>query len=572
MAENIKLNKNSSDNSQGWLNHLIHKKDVLLIFCLAVILCYFLPYIFLGKNFPLTIHDNLDSNVVWAKLVLENGHYFKLDGVEIDNIMNGLPQSSICGSIDISFVFLKLFGFYWGYVANKIIMAFVAFFGMYFLLKNHFIRGEKDRLIQFGVALIFAILPFWSFTLSVAGLPLLLNVFLNLRNGHVKGIYWVIILLMSFYSSLIFSGFFFLIVVTVVFVYDTIKVKMINKPFLLAIVLLSAGYILSHISLAYSFFNKSGGVTHRVEITKVPTALMESFNRAKTIFINGHYHAHSIHLFIIPAVIICLFLVWKSGKMYKKFLLIFLFIVLTSLFYGFLNLDVLSPFFNKVSSVFPVQLQRFHTLHPMFWCVLFGVSLSVMAEKLKFGKYIACTLFLIQFVYVILHHEVIVNRAQPTYSAFYAEEQFTEIKKLIGKDLSSFRVISVGMHPAVALYNGFYTLDGYCANYPLQYKHEFRKVIASELEKNYEIRSYFDNWGSRCYAFSAELGKNYMFGKKSDKKLNLLDYDTKQFKKMGGEYIISALEIDTIANKQYVLRGIFENKTSYWKIYLYGIV
>ena len=127
------------------------------------------------------------------------------------------------------------------------------------------------------------------------------------------------------------------------------------------------------------------------------------------------------------------------------------------------------------------------------------------------------------------------------------------------------------MHPAVSLYNNFYTLDGYCANYPLTYKHEFRKIIAGELSKDYEIKSYFDDWGSRCYAFSAELGRSYLFGKNSKKKIDHLDYDTSAFKTMGGQYIISALEIDTLTNKNYNLCKVFENKQSYWKIYLYKV-
>lgn len=42
--------------------------------------------------------------------------------------------------------------------------------------------------------------------------------------------------------------------------------------------------------------------------------------------------------------------------------------------------------------------------------------------------------------------------------------------------------------------HGFYTVDGYSNNYPLEYKHRFREVIAAELEKNEEVRVYFDLW------------------------------------------------------------------------------
>ena len=57
--------------------------------------------------------------------------------------------------------------------------------------------------------------------------------------------------------------------------------------------------------------------------------------------------------------------------------------------------------------------------------------------------------------------------------------------------------------------HGFYTVDGYSNNYPLEYKHRFREVIAPEIEKNEEVRVYFDTWGNRCYLFNSITG-NYM--------------------------------------------------------------
>ena len=50
----------------------------------------------------------------------------------------------------------------------------------------------------------------------------------------------------------------------------------------------------------------------------------------------------------------------------------------------------------------------------------------------------------------------------------------------------------------IAMYNGFNTLDGYVTDYKKSYK-VFRKIIEKELEKACLWRSYFDNWGGRCY-------------------------------------------------------------------------
>ena len=88
--------------------------------------------------------------------------------------------------------------------------------------------------------------------------------------------------------------------------------------------------------------------------------------------------------------------------------------------------------------------------------------------------------------YRVIHHT-------PTFQEFYAEELFQEIDQFIGLPKSSYRVASIGLHPAVSQYNGFYTLDTYNNFYPLTYKYEFRKIITKELEKSGVLRRYLTN-------------------------------------------------------------------------------
>ena len=102
-----------------------------------------------------------------------------------------------------------------------------------------------------------------------------------------------------------------------------------------------------------------------------------------------------------------------------------------------------------------------------------------------------------------------------------------------------YRVASIGLHPAIAQYNGFYTLDSYNNFYPLSYKYEFRKIIEKELEKNKTIRIYFDEWGGRCYLFTDELGKHYMFKKSSKKKLKKVQFNLNHLKKWVALYLFS---------------------------------
>lgn len=156
---------------------------------------------------------------------------------------------------------------------------------------------------------------------------------------------------------------------------------------------------------------------------------------------------------------------------------------------------------------------------------------------------------------------------------FYAEDVFEQIDEFIGVDKSEYRTVSLGITPAAALYNGFYCLDGYSNFYPLQYKHEFREIIAEELSKSEELRVYFDAWGNRCYLFNGETGNFMMIPGVNGGSFEHLDLNTSKLYEMGGRYIFSALPIDNAADMNLVLLRDepFETETSYYSIWLYEI-
>jgi hypothetical protein len=100
----------------------------------------------------------------------------------------------------------------------------------------------------------------------------------------------------------------------------------------------------------------------------------------------------------------------------------------------------------------------------------------------------------------------------------------------------------------VAYYNKFTTVGGYWPLYPLEYKHRFRRVIAGELEKSETLRAYFDEWGNRCYLFSAELGRDlYVTKQEGPKRIRRLDIDTRALADLGTCCVLSAVTIDNAA-------------------------
>src|SRR5699024_11566111 len=96
------------------------------------------------------------------------------------------PRSALQSAFDGVVWLYVLFEPFTAYTINQTIMRFVAFLGMFLLLKHHVIKQDHKRIITIGVDLGFALLHFWpSGALSIAGLPFALIIFLFFIN---KGI------------------------------------------------------------------------------------------------------------------------------------------------------------------------------------------------------------------------------------------------------------------------------------------------------------------------------------------------------------------------------------------------
>ncbi|NAS12860.1 DUF6044 family protein [Poritiphilus flavus] len=549
------------------MSTFFNKATVKYGIALGVIFLYHLPYLIYWDNAPITIHDNLDSTFAWVKVLLDSGMLFSSPNEPVLQVLNGLPKFAFYGSYDLGLLWFALFGMYGGLVVNKIVMSVVGFFGMFLLLKKHLLPENTPELIPWGTAVLFSILPFWSFTLSVSGIPLACYAFMEIRQGERSAVNWVILFLFAFYSSLILSGLFLLLVLAFILVYDLIRQRKINFRFLYAIIFLGLMYAISHFPLVYSFFFKGDFVSHRTAFDLKTRTLSESLEQLDAIFRFGQYHAHSLHTYLlIPIVGVLIFLIIKRQPL-KRYLLLFLFIVITSLLYAVLRWELAASFFNKIAQILPIQLQRFHFLHPMAWYILLALALSVIVRWQRLGKVLIIAILGFQFLFIVDKHEIRTESGQPSFKQFFAESLFQEVREFIPEAAEDYRVISVGIHPSISHYNGFYTLDGYFPNYPLEYKNDFRRIIAKELAKDTYLTYYFDHWGSRCYAFNQTLRRDHL--NPTPRKIRNLEYDYKALAEMGGKYLLSSAEVDPENNREVKLLKVFEHPDSYWTIYLY---
>src|SRR5690606_17701933 len=292
-------------------------------------------------------------------------------------------------------------------------------------------------------------------------------------------------------------------------------------------------------------------------------------------YIFAHNQDRSVHeMVILPLAIFCLIyvIVKKQWKNEKLFIGIHIANFAVSVWYAFWWWEAWTPLKEKVNLLTTFNFSRFHYFSVIFVYILFALSLLMLWRWGKWGKRIAIICLGLQFLALVPYNEQVVYHNAPSYKEFFAEEQFTEIKEYIGKPVEDYRVVSIGIHPDIAQYNGFYTLDTYANIYPLTYKHEFRKIIEPELEKNKTLRNYYDYWGGRVYIFVDELGKKYEYKKDSDKVVENLNLNTDQLKKMGGEYIISSVPILNAVENNLQLEKEFDHEDSVWKIYLYKVM
>jgi hypothetical protein len=546
-----------------------------LLLALGVIALYVSPLFILGENAHIRVHDNLDSNIAWYKVLAESGQITGPLDAKIPQIANGELSRNALGSELTGIVWLHaFFPTMIAYALSQTITRVVAFVGMYLLLKTHILPERRWMAVRIGVALAFSLTLFWpSGMLSTLGMPLALWAFLNIRKGERSWKNYAVLTLLPLYSSFVLGFFFFLAAMGALWLLDVLRGKGWNIRFFASIAYMTLLYLLVEYRLVYSFLWEDEP-TSRDEYFHARLTFWHCVRLTWKNFILGHHHVMTEHtFFILPVWFIALFIVFAKRRWKEERLFLFLFGLnfALSAWYAFWFYKGWLPLTERFHFLDTFNFARFHFLRPLIIYVQFALALKIVWQYSGKGKTWAKRLLAAQMILVFFINEEIVFRYEPTVKQFYAEEQFQQIKQYIGLPVSDYRVVSIGIHPAIAQYNGFYTLDTYNNFYPLSYKYEFRKIIERELAKSKTIRTYFDEWGGRCYIFTAELGKRYMFTKQSKKRLKNLQLNTEQLKKMGGRYIFSAVPIDNAAENRLTLERVFTSDESAWTIYLYKV-
>ena len=556
-------------------------------------------------------------NVSEIKILKNDGLLFNFsNNTIVPQVMNGLPKNCFNEkSFSIVTVIFYLFPMFWAYIINSFIARVIGFIGIYLLLKKyvfnrlsipdshlatpktHLLTPNSQllaSLLSSALALSFALLPFYTiYGLSSTGIPLLVYCILNVLNSrHVIASYFYIVLF-PFYSSLVLVGYTIIILLGLIMIYFIINKDRRYIQLFKIIAVLSVLYLISEVNLLNQFLLNRSFVTHRLAMgVQEHYNLKTAISKSVLIFLNGHYHAPSSQFFIIIFLFASSLIAFKSIVRDRLIMFYLLFLVAASLIFGLYNWDVFIIIKHRIPLMNMFQFDRFYFLFSVIWYLLAGlIILKLIESNIKRVNILIFSFIILNFIFVLYSNKELyenvhnllsrtkgsqlptpnsrLNKKFITYREFYSEDLFQAVKQKIGLCQENFRVVSLGIYPAVAQYNGFYTLDSYSNNYEKTYKEKFRKVIAAELDKSPLLKNYFDNWGSRCYIYSSELGLNFFITDHTV--VRNLDLNIQALKQLNCKYIISAVEIMNASQLKLYFVDKFNNNNSPLTVYLYQI-
>lgn len=559
-----------------------------IIFGLLFALLYELPFIVLGEDSHIYITDNLDAMVSCFLRMVQNNQIFDFQST-IPQLMNGLPRVFIANGINISVFWYIFFKPFTAYVLNDFAVHWIAYTGMHLLLKQH--TKLSNNLLIIGISAAWSFIPFLSiYGISSAGQPLLAYAFLNLKENKLKLTSYLIILFFPLYSMLVFIGFFIIPAIGLFAVYKYVFERKLYYHLFIGLILLSTAYIIIEFQLIELFLFNKKLTSHRTEWNPayVSTNFKNTISIALQNFTKGNFHSPSSHILILCLSLLYLTIVTlKKGFKSQESKIVFFSLVILFIFnlaFSFCNWEGLIPLKENIPFLKTFQINRFIWLTPIFWYLLLAFVLWNI-QHFQYGKAIIVIFLSMQIIYTLLYNSELQFQANRlfnlktatniSYKEFFAEHQFKEIKDFIDKPQNTYRTLSLGIHPAISQYSGFYTLDSYQNNYLLSYKHEFRDLMAEELSQSKEWREYFDFWGNRCYLFSSEIPKSedpFLTYKTKGIRIKNLRLNTKKFKNMQGKYLFSAVEILNAEDIELKLLRVFENVKSPWRIYLYEVM
>mgnify|MGYP007070202557 CR=1 FL=1 len=465
------------------------------------------------------------------------------------------------------------------------------FLGKTILKEEYFKHSDIVILCSF----IYGILPNDpEFLLGFAGLPIVMALLIRLyRESHWY--LYVSIFLTAFISELAFFGMFECGYILLFFIMDWVISRKPKYRLLGGLCALSLGLMIAEYRLFYTVF--FGKELLRNNMTVQLLSFREAVKQSLTGFFHGHYHSADSHWYVVLPVcsiyfIFTLITLKKHKTQFKTILCLLLWIAFNAVLFGFDHWLPLLTLKNMIPGLKGCSLARTLWFNGFLWYFMFCIVLI----NIKRYKKTLCVLALLTVCFVpqtynhiwlnFMYHlpvkdavkqfllygerpklaELVRRKSNDlSYKEFYSQELFEKIKRAINYD--GEWSIAYGMHPAILYYNKIATLDGYHSYYTQEYKEQFRKLIAPDLEIDERNRFYYDTWGGRAYIFSTEC--SYAPVREYETEAANMFIDANVFKEMGGKYIFSRTRITNYEDLGITCIGKFSDNSSPYLIYVY---
>lgn len=566
-----------------WIN-LLNRYSFYL--GLIIVIIQLSPIFILGKDVYFTIWDGLEY-ISMYEYIAKSGYLFADNNIILPHLMNGLPRVSFPTEWNVTVWLFYFFEPFYAYSLTIIIIHIVAFLGMRIFIKNHILsfvlENNEDKmkynfLVDFS-ALYFALLPHWPLGgLSIAGMPLLVNSFLNFIKYKNTYKDWLCIILFPFYSDFVFSNLFVIIFLFIIGLVQLLKEKKINLNFWAVLFVFAIISGLLEYRLFLSVIQKFESHRSLDEISTKPMSLIKLFSNFDLVIKSYQDAPVKAFPFVLTTVLFSIIVTYLS-ELRKIFWSLFLLFTIVLLFsysnYLKLYFVALLSFEPSVQKLLSGLNLRFYVINPFLWGLLYSGSILTIYYVYKNSKaFIFSSLIIVLNVFFLLFTTGTtycysnsnglestlsnnIKKPHPTYREYFDYDLFDNIKKFIletyNLKTNQYRIISINdsdsNYPVfscmVPFANGFYNLDGYCVYYPKKYKEKFLELI-----------KYRGNINNKVYVpFDYENHK--------------LDINFELFKQINGKFIFSAVEIIEPKDKIKLVK-IFNGL--YWKIYLYEVL
>ena len=544
--------------------------------CLLLFLIQFLPYV-IRPDAYIRIHDTLEGEWLWFSSLVDYGVALDTNmDTMIPSFLGGLPRFLFPSGLSFTVLFIYLFGTVGGYIVSSFVVHLIGFFGAYLLFRKYVFTEEDEKHWPVLIAALFSIIPlFITFGASVSGQPLLLFACLNVLNKKTKYWEYLVILAFPFYANIVWSAAFVNLMLVGVFLYSY-KKEYATLKFFLLLGLMNAVYLGINYHLVYATFMADLPLQrdeYKLAINEIP-GFLKSIGETFYILFIGSFHVGTF--VTLPIFILGCFNL--RNKAVKYLMIMAISIALLNGFYLFIVpiLEKIHPF------IISFNIKRIKILLPFIWMGILAFSIKDM-HRFPRGKQLSYFVIFCMILSTLFANDEIINnyrnwlgyQRKPDANQFFATKTFDQIDRFIAREKKDYRVAHLGLNPTISQHNGFLTIDGLQAMYPLEHKNLMKEIMRGELDKDYKLVRYFDAWGNRCYLFSSELGKEnnaFMIDKDQDVSIEHWSIDTKLLKANEVDYIFSTVVIKNADELNLSMDAIFKNKDDFWKIYLYRIL